>query len=172
MPEWPKLSTVDKVKITSVIYFRIFSFVLGLPISLLSLVINGLFLVNAGNYLISGHGLLIVSNTVSLLSISGLTLWLGGIQFGLYFNLRYSRLSRIRKTIEHIKILLVTPVAGVIETYGAVKAVTKWTSGRRKVVWEPTPKIFAHQPILEESLTRLSSMLPRKGEDPYYAKDI
>lgn len=141
MPEWQELSFIDKLKINCGVLSRIITFVLGFPVSIFSLIVNSYLL---GIIILDAFTTqqLLQPDPLAIVLVPGLFLWLGSTQLGLYYNLRYSNLNKAEKIIEHIKILLITPFSGTVETYGAFCAYLKWISGRRETVWIPTPKLY------------------------------
>lgn len=81
------------------------------------------------------------STVYGIITSIGLVLWMAGTQLGLFYNLRYTGMSRLQKLRDHVLVLLVTPFAGVIDTAGPLVAVLKWLAGIREVAWKPTPKL-------------------------------
>ena len=74
------------------------------------------------------------------LSLVGAALWLISIQIGLYHNIKSANIAKIHKIREHIVILLITPLATLIDTGIAFFTILKWSLGFNKAVWEVTPK--------------------------------
>lgn len=137
LPGWDDLSWWQRAKIQYLIRLRIFTYAVGLPVSLASLTSWTLLL--AWNALLAAMGAPLDLH-LSWFAIPGLLMWLGGTQLGLAQNLRATRLRKSQKLREHLNVLVRTPFAGLYDTYGPAKALLKWTFGVRGVVWVPTPK--------------------------------
>jgi len=76
----------------------------------------------------------------AVLLVPGLALWLGGNQVGLSRILEHKKLTTGQRLAEHLKILVISPLAGSLETAAAFYATAKWFLGFRKVRWIPTTK--------------------------------
>ena len=76
----------------------------------------------------------------SILLLAGLFSWLASTQVGLSRILERTDIGRKKRTIERLKILIITPVAALVETSGAMYTTVKWFLGFRKVQWIPTKK--------------------------------
>jgi hypothetical protein len=76
----------------------------------------------------------------AVLLVPGLALWLGGNQVGLSRILEHKELTTGERLAEHLKILVISPFAGFLETSAAFYATAKWFLGFRKVRWVPTKK--------------------------------
>ena len=137
LPGWQQMSWQQRWRIQVVIRLRIFTYAVGLPISIISL--TSWVLLFAWNLLLEAMGAPLDLH-LTWFAIPGLLMWLGGTQLGLAQNLRHTRLSRRQKVVEHITVLLRTPFAGLYDTYGPASAVVKWMLGARGVKWVPTPK--------------------------------
>lgn len=142
-PDWKRLSRRDRLHIGVVIRLRVMTYALGFAVSLLALgsnaVVLGLLAVRA----VVDGGVAVPAPALSVYGVVttvGLVLWLGSNQLGLFYNLRYSGLTRAQKVRDHVLVLLATPFAGVVDTAGPLVAVLKWTAGIREVAWKPTPK--------------------------------
>jgi len=139
IPEYNNLSLFKRIKIKLGIWYNVLSFALSFPLSLFTTVVNIIVLIDIVRYFIfDGHHFVFANWTV--IFILGTVLWIASLQFGLFYNLRYSDLNTKEKIIEHFKILLVTPIAGFVETYGAFKSLVRWTMGKRNLTWIVTPK--------------------------------
>lgn len=134
---WKRLTTLERLRIQLVIRFRVLTYALGLPVTLIGIIVWTFY---AGYY----GGCLLFGLPLGLhnwwLGIPGLALWLGGNQVGLWQNLRYTDMSLQEKILEHLRVLVMTPVAGVYDTAGPFVAAAKWTFGVRGIKWIPTPK--------------------------------
>ncbi|UIN30118.1 glycosyltransferase family 2 protein [Microbacterium binotii] len=142
--QWSELSRRDRAHIAVVIRARVFTYALGFPLSLLALVSNAVVItataaeaVTTGTFDVAPPELTVYG----IVSVVGLALWLGGTQLGLFYNLRSTGKSAIKKAREHILVLLVTPLAGIVDTAGPLVAVAIWSVGIRAVAWKPTPKL-------------------------------
>ncbi len=147
-PNWSKLSRKDRWHITFVIRMRVFTYALGFPVSLLALATNVVVVVVYLSQLITQGSAPLNTpelTVYSIVTLVGLLLWLAGTQLGLYYNLRYAKLSRDQKLRDHLFVLVVTPIAGVIDTMGPLIAVLKWSIGIREVSWKPTPKLISDE---------------------------
>jgi hypothetical protein len=67
-------------------------------------------------------------------------MWLGAALIGAWCNAVYAGMRLWHRVTEIARVILVAPVAGVIESSAAAWAVTEWVLGRRQAVWQPTPK--------------------------------
>ncbi|HEY9407377.1 MAG TPA: glycosyltransferase family 2 protein [Nitrososphaera sp.] len=59
--------------------------------------------------------------------------WLGSYQLGLFLNLRYSKITRSKKILLHLKTLVLCPVLGLIETFPAVWATIEYSVKKRQI---------------------------------------
>ncbi len=75
-----------------------------------------------------------------IISLLGAMLWLTTIQIGLYHNLKSIDMKILSKIKEHFLILLITPIATLIDTGVAFFTLLTWSLGIKKAVWEITPK--------------------------------
>lgn len=75
-----------------------------------------------------------------ILSLIGALLWLNSIQIGLYHNLKSMDMKLLARIKEHILILLITPIATLIDTGCAFFTLTSWSLGFKKAEWDITPK--------------------------------
>lgn len=143
-PDWQRLSRRDRWHIAGVIRLRVLTYALGFPVSLLALASNiGILAVLASETIGSGALRLVAPEPTvyGIVTGFGLLLWLGGTQLGLFHNLRYAGMTRPQRLRDHLLVLLVTPIAGIVDTAGPLVAVLKWTIGVREVAWKPTPKL-------------------------------
>lgn len=138
LPGYDAMPWVERFKIAWVIKFRILTYAIGFPVSIISLLV--MFGTAAYSYLywaITGD----IELHVTLLTIPGLIMWLGGTQLGLWQNLRYTGMTRWEKFVEHLKVLICSPFTGIYDTSGPTMAVLKWMVGKKSVKWDPTIKI-------------------------------
>lgn len=137
--EYKKLSLIDRLQMKFNVWYSVLTFALSFPLSIFTALINTIVIIDFIRYFVfDGHHLVFAYWT--LIFIPGTLMWIMSLQLGLYYNLRYSTLSKKNKAIEHIKILLVTPIAGFVETFGAFKSLIRWSFGRRNLSWIITPK--------------------------------
>ena len=59
--------------------------------------------------------------------------WLGSYQLGLFLNLRYSKITRSKKILLHLKTLVLCPVLGLIETFPAFWATMEYSVKKRQI---------------------------------------
>jgi beta-1,4-mannosyltransferase len=59
--------------------------------------------------------------------------WLGSYQLGLFLNLRYSKITRSKKILLHLKTLFLCPVLGLIETFPAFWATIEYGVRKRQI---------------------------------------
>ncbi|MFL6308838.1 MAG: glycosyltransferase [Nitrososphaera sp.] len=59
--------------------------------------------------------------------------WLGSYQFGLYLNLRYSKIKRTTKLSLHLQTLFLCPVIGLIETFPAFWATIEYSIRKKQM---------------------------------------
>lgn len=137
LPGWNYLSLYERLKIQLIIRLRIFTYAIGMPVSFCSLLLLSFYIgYDVTAWLIGGTP---ISN-LTLEAIPGLVMWLGSNQLGLWQNLRYTRMNRRQKLVEHIKVLITTPFSGLFDTTGPLVAVIKWSFGVRGIKWVPTAK--------------------------------
>jgi egghead protein (zeste-white 4 protein) len=134
---YENLSLVDRLKIQVVIRARIFTYAIGLPVSLLSL-LSWTFIATV-DLVDLAMGVSIPTH-LSFLALPGLLMWIGATQIGLVQNLGYTNMNKRQKFVEHLKVLVTTPIAGLYDTAGPFIAVCKWATGTRGIHWQPTPK--------------------------------
>jgi hypothetical protein len=77
---------------------------------------------------------------LSMLLLPGLFLWLGTSQIGLYKNLQRVKMAPHKRILEHVKIMIATPVGALVETGAALYATLNWWMRGNQVTWIPTAK--------------------------------
>ena len=140
-PDWMRLSRKDRWHINVIIRLRVLTYALGFPVSLLALGSNVVILLILAAEAIREGTITVVAPELTVYGIIttiGLVLWMAGTQLGLFYNLRYTGMSRLQKLRDHALVLVVTPFVGVIDTAGPLVAVLKWLAGIREVAWKPT----------------------------------
>ena len=136
------LPLAERFKIQTVIRVRVATYAIGLPVSIISLTTwLGTFALALLDWSITGD----FNVPLTLLAIPGLLMWAGGTQLGLWQNLRYTDMNKWQKLVEHGKVLLCTPIAGLFDTSGPAVALWKWVTGQRGVKWSPTPKLAGQE---------------------------
>lgn len=138
--DYYKLTFIEKFKIRRIIAFRAILYSLGFIASIfffyfMSAWVSNIYL-NWNFFMVDKMML----KMRSIFLIPGFLMWFGSTQIGLHKILERKELSRKEKILEHIKILLITPIAAPIETFGAFYATMKWFLGFKKVEWIPTKK--------------------------------
>ncbi|MFX0141739.1 MAG: hypothetical protein ACFFDN_49330, partial [Candidatus Hodarchaeota archaeon] len=78
--------------------------------------------------------------TSLLFFLPGTFLWLFSILNGSHKNIEMLNLSKRQRIFEYIKILVVTPVASVIESASVFYATTRWLIGKPSYSWRVTRK--------------------------------
>jgi hypothetical protein len=142
LPGWSGLPLLQRLKIQVLIRFRVITYALGFPVSILSLYLLASTI--AYNYVNLIIGFPIELN-ISLFAIPGLLMWLGSNQIGLAQNLSYTDYTVWEKIKEHIKVLVMTPFSGIYDTSGPFVAVVKWVLGYKTVEWKTTPKLVGQE---------------------------
>lgn len=131
---WNKLTKWQQFNMSTAIALRCFSYAMGFIIGLISLISN---IVLLSILIISGQSYW----QFNLLSGLFLFFWIGAYQYGVYMNLKFTNYSIWYKFKEHILIGLLSPIAGLYETFPALHAVFDWYILRkRSVTWKPTKK--------------------------------
>lgn len=141
-PEWAGLGRRVRWQVAGVVRARVLTYALGFPVSLLALMLNvvGLFVFAIDSVTQSGAAAPAVT-VYGVIAACGLTLWLAGTQLGLFYNLRYAEATRLQRVRDHVLVLVITPLAGLVDTAGPLVAGIKWLTGRRALAWTPTPKL-------------------------------
>ena len=142
--DWTRLSRRDRWHINIVIRLRVLTYAIGFPVSLLALGSNVVMLLVLATEAVREGRISVVAPELTVYGIItaiGLVLWMAGTQLGLFYNLRYTGMTRVQKVRDHLLVAFVTPFAGVIDTAGPLVAVLKWLAGVREVAWKPTPKL-------------------------------
>ena len=143
LPGWGQLRLRDRLRIAVIIRVRVLTYALGFPISLLALGVNSVVATMVALESVrvdQWQGSWPEWTVDGVLTVCGIGLWLGATQLGLGYNLRHSGLGVRQRVRDHLLVLLVTPIAGLVDTAGPLVAVLKWIAGIREVTWRPTPK--------------------------------
>jgi hypothetical protein len=91
-------------------------------------------------------------------------LWLNSLIIGAWYNLSSARqLSRSQRWLELAAVLMIAPIAGILEGSAGLWAVVQWMLGNRKVSWQPTPKTKQ----AEHTLHRRAGGCPALSIKPY-----
>jgi hypothetical protein len=134
---WNKLSWFDKITFKYGLLFRTLTYSIGFIASIVTTFIWILYL-----------GLIVSERTQPDYIFTWQTIffvmWIGAYQYGAYMNLRHSDLSFGERVLEHILIFILSPIAGIIETWSSFKALVRWYIFRkREQEWTPTPKLIS-----------------------------
>jgi cellulose synthase/poly-beta-1,6-N-acetylglucosamine synthase-like glycosyltransferase len=138
--DFKELRYSERLKIRATIGYRVTLYSLGFFAAILFFIFMGLWIsgIAIGIDLLEINAFWFSIWTIFLLS--GLFSWLASTQVGLKRILERKKLSRKTRIIEHLKILVITPIAAPIETSGALYVTLKWFLGYRKAKWIPTEK--------------------------------
>jgi hypothetical protein len=138
--DFKKLRYSERLKIRATIGYRVTLYSLGFFAAILFFIFMGLWI----SGIAIGIDFLEINvfwfSIWTIFLLSGLFSWLASTQVGLSRILERKKLSRKTRIIEHLKILIITPIAAPIETSGALYATLKWFLGFRKAKWTPTKK--------------------------------
>jgi hypothetical protein len=124
----------ERSRLRRAVGFRVATYALGFPVGF------------AGLYFLL-HPAVRQSAFISPLGIWRLCIGAAGIgwvlsyQIGLARNLRYQQVGRLSRLRQHLTLLVLTPVTGLVETAGPFLALTRWLVGAREARWTPTPKV-------------------------------
>jgi hypothetical protein len=139
-PEYKKIPRHEMRRLKAVVVSRISVYAIGFFAGLFSVLLTSIWLSDwlLGTSIFSGIPQ--AWRDISTLLIPGLFLWLGTSQIGLHKNLQRQSLSLQHQLIEHLKIMVATPVGALVETGAALYATLNWWIGGKHVTWVPTPK--------------------------------
>jgi egghead protein (zeste-white 4 protein) len=139
---WSTIPRIERWKIQGLIRLRVFTYGIGLPVSIISLLaVFGALTTDYVDFLFGTP----IDLHLSLFAIPGLLMWLGASQIGLHQNLSYTGYTKWQKLIEHIRVLCLTPFSGMFDTAGPFMAIVKWNTGKKTVGWIPTPKLVGQE---------------------------
>ena len=119
--------------------YRIATFALGSLVGVLSMAVLPLFLVQSLQAIFPGQEAAGTGPEGAWLSAVG-AMWLGSVFVGARHNVAESGLDPLRKNTEIARSVLLAPIAGLVESSAALRAVLDWLRGKRRVHWVPTPK--------------------------------
>jgi hypothetical protein len=137
MPQFYHLPKKMRFRLVWGTLYRVLTFALGLPTGVTSL----LYLVSQAGLVLSGRNFLPMPLPIMCWLIIIGFLWLNSTFIGAWYNLSYARqMSRRRRLVEAAAVLTLVPIAGILESTAAFRAVVQWLLGNRKVSWQPTPK--------------------------------
>ena len=139
MPEFYQLPRKLRFHLTWGTRYRILTFALGLPTGTVSL----LYLFYQGWLMVSQQSSMSLPLPVMCWMVIVGFLWLNSIFIGMWYNLADARMSNRARWLEGAKVILVAPIAGILESTAGFWAVVQWTRGKRNVTWQPTPKTKA-----------------------------
>jgi beta-1,4-mannosyltransferase len=138
--EFQDMSLMERIKLRSIIRYRVTLYSLGFFTGLFFFFFMTLWVFSLAFGLHYSGFEIIYLRIWAVFLVPGLALWLGGNQIGLARTLEHKDLTVGQKLAEHLKILIVSPFAGSLETAAAFYATVKWFLGIRKVRWVPTKK--------------------------------
>jgi hypothetical protein len=141
-PDYARIPARERRRIAAAIRYRVATYALGFPVGLVGLLflLRHLLLGSGLPGPFHGPGAWPAGIWAPPLLVSGLG-WVLSYQIGLARNLRAQALSWPRRLGQHLAILALTPLAGLIETIGPFTAAAKWSLGLRRVSWTPTLKV-------------------------------
>ncbi|MCY3413038.1 MAG: glycosyltransferase family 2 protein [Candidatus Heimdallarchaeota archaeon] len=155
VPSWPEFDTLSSKKknhFTKRIRFKLYMYAIGFIPALLSNIILITVLVNTLISVVNNRDspvqldLSLPQVSVSFISILsilgffGLLLWLFSVQIGLYYNLKSQEISILERIREHIKIMIISPLAAIIDTGIVFLTIVRWYFGSHATSWKVTPK--------------------------------
>ena len=138
--EFHKMPLMDRIKLRSIIRYRVTLYSLGFFTGVFFFYFMSLWVLSLLFGLHYAGFEIIYLRIWAVLLVPGLALWLGGNQVGLSRILEHKKLTTGQRLAEHLKILVISPLAGSLETAAAFYATAKWFLGFRKVRWIPTTK--------------------------------
>lgn len=119
--------------------FRVATFAAGAPVAALAITVLPFTIAVMAVSLARGVPAPVNVLLAGWMAIVGL-LWLGSVAMGAVLNVRYAPMTRARRELEVLRAVAVAPLAGGLESAAGLWAVLQWWSGKRGVVWVPTPK--------------------------------
>lgn len=120
--------------------FRVFTFALGAPIGVMTLLYLPFLLAHTIPGLVTGapyHALPLP--WTAWLSLVGF-MWLATVFIGAWCNTAHLPTTPLQRWSEIFKALAIVPVSGIGESAAGLWATVCWLTGRRRVAWQPTPK--------------------------------
>ena len=139
MPEFDQLPQKLRFHLTWGTRYRILTFALGLPTGTVSL----LYLLYQGWLMLFHQASLSLPLPVMCWMVIVGFLWLNSVFIGTWYNLANSKMSQRVRWLEGTKVIVVAPIAGILESTAGFWAVVQWMIGKRDVTWQPTPKTKA-----------------------------
>lgn len=139
-PEYKRIPRHEMRRLKAIVVSRLTVYSVGFFAGFLSVLLTLTFASDAflGTHIASGIPQ--AWRDFSMLLLPGLFLWLGTSQIGLYKILQRSALPAHERFLEHLKVLIATPVGSIVETGAALYATLNWWIGGKNVQWIPTPK--------------------------------
>lgn len=158
MPEFHRLARRKRWRLVWATRYRILTFALGLPAGAISLI-----------YLLYQTILLLAGQTMLPLPVPAMIwlllvgfLWLNSMLIGAWYNLAYAvDLPVYRRWLEAMRVLVLAPLAGMVESGAGFWATARWLVGKRRASWQPTPKVLQHEEApqhLGQARRRLSAI--------------
>ena len=137
MPEFRKLSRRIRWSLIWGTRFRVLTFALGLPTGLVTF----LWLTYLVSAVTVGITLVLLPFPAMMWLIACAFLWINSVMIGVWYNVYASPGLTVRERWrESVRVLTVTPLAGVLESSAGAWAVAHWLTAKREVSWVPTPK--------------------------------
>lgn len=137
MPEFRQLPRRTRGRLLWATRYRILTCALGLPAGAVSLV----YLLYQMVLLLAGQTFLPLPLPLMIWLFFVGFLWLNSLLIGAWYNLAYAgNLPANRRWTEGMRVLMLAPLAGVIESGAGFWAMLRWLCGKREASWQPTPK--------------------------------
>jgi len=139
-PEYKRIPRREMRRLKAVVVSRLTAYSLGFFAGFFSVIMALIYISDSlmGTHVASGIPQ--AWRDFSTVLIPGLFLWLGTSQIGLHKNLQRTAMPARKRFLEHLKILVATPVGSIVETGAALYATLNWWIGGKNVQWIPTPK--------------------------------
>ncbi len=139
MPDFRQLRRRTRWQLIRATRYRILTFALGFPAGAVSLV----YLLYQTALLLRGQIFLPLPLPLMLWLLLVGFLWLNSLLIGAWYNLAYAgELSRHQRWTECMRVLMLAPLAGVVESSAGFLATLRWLVGKREASWQPTPKLL------------------------------
>ena len=141
-PRFAVLPWSVRTRLVAGTWFRIATFAGGAPVAALALSVLPFTIAVMVVALVRGEQPPVDPWLAAWMAVVGV-LWLGSVALGAVLNVRYAPMSTARREVEVLRAVAVAPLAGGLESAAGLWAVLQWWSGKRGVVWVPTPKTAA-----------------------------
>ncbi|MHA2224141.1 MAG: glycosyltransferase family 2 protein [Candidatus Hodarchaeales archaeon] len=134
---WPLLRLKIRILVHSLTFFAAFFFLFSILIFLFPQLLF-LFKIDYENLPLSFG--IIQFLVAYILFLPGTIFWIFGIVNGISKNIQPLNLPWKYRMVEYVKLLIVTPVAGAIESFCALYATLRWFIGKPYKTWSVTAK--------------------------------